>query len=266
MIQKYEVAIKDLGAALKQIDLVTLLGWQDVKQRYRRSKLGPLWLTISTGVLICTIGLVFGQIFSVPMEKYLPFLTLGLIIWNFIIATITDGCNGFIAADHIIKQLPLPLSMHILRIMWRNIIILLHNLVIFPLVLLVIGKGPNFGFLMLALMGFFILVLSLTWMTLLLATVCSRFRDFPQIVISLFQVVFYLTPIIWLPSAIPDKRKIEFLEFNPFFHLIEIVRAPLLGNYPTHSNWVVGITIVLVGWLFSLAVYGAYKKRIAFWL
>jgi lipopolysaccharide transport system permease protein len=58
------IALSDIIAATRRYALVGMLGWQDVRQRYRRSALGPFWLTISMGVMIGTIGVVFGQIFK----------------------------------------------------------------------------------------------------------------------------------------------------------------------------------------------------------
>lgn len=177
---------------------------------------------------------------------------------------ITEGCTGFIAAEGIIKQLPLPLFVHIMRMIWRNILILGHNILIFPLVLLVVGK-PLYWVALLSIPGFLLALINLTWVALLLATVCTRYRDFSQMVTSLLQVVFYLTPIMWMPSLLPPGRG-YFLEYNPAFHLLEIIRAPLLGHTPTLTNWLVSIMLALFGWGVTLQIYSRYKRRIAYWL
>src|SRR6476620_2056681 len=111
-------AITDIAAAITKYSLVGMLGWQDVRQRYRRSAVGPFWLTISMGVMIGTIGLVFGQIFNSPMKDFLPFLAAGMILWSFISTCVLEGCTSLIAAESIIKQLPIPLFVHILRTIW----------------------------------------------------------------------------------------------------------------------------------------------------
>src|SRR3546814_9209460 len=76
------LALVDVAKTTKRYTLVGMLGWQDVRQRYRRSALGPFWLTISMGVMIATIGVVFGSIFKTPMVEFFPFLSLGLILWR----------------------------------------------------------------------------------------------------------------------------------------------------------------------------------------
>jgi ABC-type polysaccharide/polyol phosphate export permease len=259
------IALSDIIAATRRYALVGMLGWQDVRQRYRRSALGPFWLTISMGVMIGTIGVVFGQIFNSPIQEFLPFLAVGMIIWSFISTVIIDGCSGFIAAEGIIKQLPIPLFTHILRLIWRNMLILGHNIVIFPLVLLAVGK-PLTWIALASLPGLVLVLINLAWMALLLAVLCARYRDLPQIIASLLQVIFYLTPIMWMPSLLPQRAGLYLLDLNPAYHLISVVRSPLIGQMPTDSNWWVSLGMAAAGWLIALAVYGRYKRRIAYWL
>jgi lipopolysaccharide transport system permease protein len=242
-----------------------MLGWQDVRQRYRRSALGPFWLTISMGVMIGTIGLVFGQIFESSMSEFLPFLAAGMILWAFILSVLTEGCTGFISAEGIIKQLPLPLFVHIMRMIWRNVLILAHNIVILPVVFLVMGKAPS-AIALLSIPGFVLVVINVTWAALILAVLCARYRDLPQIVNSVLQVIFYLTPILWMPKLLPQRAGLYLLDLNPFFHLLEIIRGPLLGEAPTATNWIVSIAVAVVGWVAALLLYGRFKSRIAYWL
>lgn len=259
------IALRDIVAAARRYPLVGMLGWQDVRQRYRRSALGPFWLTISMGVMIGTIGVVFGQIFNAPMTEFLPFLAAGMIMWAFMSSVISEGCTGFISAEGIIKQLPIPLFVHLLRMIWRNVLILGHNLVILPLVFLAVGK-PLSLVALLSVPGFFLVAVNLAWVALILAVLCARYRDLPQIVGSILQVVFYLTPIMWMPSLLPQRAALYLLELNPIFHLLEIVRAPLLGQLPSVTNWLVSSVLALIGWGLALAIYGRYKRRIAYWL
>jgi lipopolysaccharide transport system permease protein len=259
------IALSDIFSATKRYSIVGMLGWQDVNQRYRRSALGPFWLTITMGVMIGTIGIVFGQIFNSPMTEFLPFLAVGMILWAFISAVITEGCLGFIAAEGIIKQLPIPLFVHILRIIWRNLVILAHNLVIFPLVLLAVSK--SIGWLaLISIPGLLVVTINLAWMALLFSVICTRYRDLPQIIASLLQVLFYLTPIMWMPNLLPQRAMLYLLDLNPAYHLLTLVRGPLLGTMPSILNWEVSLGMALIGWIMTLLVYGRYKRRIAYWL
>jgi ABC-type polysaccharide/polyol phosphate export permease len=259
------LALADITAALKRHHLVGVLGWQDVRQRYRRSALGPFWITIGMAVMIATIGIVFGQIFKAPLYDFFPFLAVGTILWSFMSTVLAEGSVGFISAEAIVKQLPIPLFVHILRMIWRNLLIFAHNIVIFPLVLLAVGK-PLTWLALLSIPGLALTVVNLGWIALILGILCARYRDLPQIVNSVLQVVFYLTPIMWLPKLLPQRAGVFLLDANPFYHMIEIVRAPLLGQLPTDTNWLVSIAMAVVGWTCAVVFFGRYRNRIAYWL
>ena len=259
------VAVSDVQRGLGQASLAGTLGWQDVKQRYRRSKLGPFWLTISMAVLIGTIGLVFGSIFQAPMAEFLPFLALGIICWTFIASVINEGCVEFVNAESVIKQLPLPWFLHSLRVIWRNVIILAHNMVIVPILFLVFLK-PMTWVALLAIPGLALGIVNLAWMALLVGIVCTRYRDLAQIVASVLQIAFYLTPIIWMPSLMSGRASTLFLNANPFYHLLEVVRAPILGSAPSLLNWVVCLAMAVLGWGLTIFMFGRYRDRMSYWL
>jgi lipopolysaccharide transport system permease protein len=261
----FSIGYLDVVAAVKRHALIMLLAWQDIQQRYRRSALGPFWLTISMSAMIGAIGLVFSQVFNTPTHDFLPFIAIGIILWTFISSVIIEGCSSFIVAENIIKQLPIPLFVHILRMVWRNVLILAHNIVIFPLVLIIVGK-PLGLIALLSIPGFILATINLTWVALILATICARYRDMPQMVSSLIQVTFYLTPIIWMPQTISAHVSSYLLDLNPVYHLVEIMRAPLLGTMPTTTNWLVSAGMAIIGSVFALAFYGNYRRRIAYWL
>ncbi|MDT0550691.1 ABC transporter permease, partial [Streptomyces sp. DSM 41529] len=124
-------AVRDLTEGFSKRELWLHLGWQDIKQRYRRSVLGPFWITIATGTTAVAMGLLYSKLFKLPLEEHLPYVTLGLIIWNLINASILEGADVFIAKEGLIKQLPTPLSVHVYRLVWRQLILFGHNIVIF---------------------------------------------------------------------------------------------------------------------------------------
>jgi lipopolysaccharide transport system permease protein len=108
--------------------------------------------------------------------------------------------------------------------------------------------------------------MNLIWVNLILGCVCVRYRDIPQIIASILQVVFYVTPIMWMPENIASQNIHTLVNFNPVYHMIEIVRQPLLGNIPSIYNWLISITINIIGWLVALRFFASYKSRITYWL
>ena len=265
MLNEIEIAVADLKRSRAKIYLALMLGWQDIRQRYRRSKLGPFWLTISMGVMIGMIGIVFGQVLNSPMKEYLPFLATGIILWTCFSTSVMEGSTSFIDAQGMIRQLDLPLSLYPIRVIWRNIVICGHNIIILSLVFLVVGRGITWDIFLL-IPGFIVFSWNMLWVSLLLGTFCTRFRDMPQIVSSLMQVFFYVTPIIWMPNALNARSANLLVDPNPVYHLVQLVRAPILGSSPTMLNWTVSIGMAFLGSCLALWFFGKYKKRIAYWL
>ncbi|WP_312240064.1 ABC transporter permease [Pantoea sp.] len=259
------IGLDDFLSALKSFHIIQVMGGQDIRQRYKRSRLGPFWITISMAVMIGTMGMVFGNLFKTPLHDFLPYLTLGLILWGFLLSSITEGCDALISSEGIIKQLPVPLHVHVYRVIWKNFIIFLHNIVIFPLVLLAVGKGVNWNVL-LAIPGFALLILNMSWFLMVISMICARFRDMTQIILSIMQVVFYLTPIIWMPQLLTHKVGGFLLELNPFYHLLDVVRTPLLGGIPSASSYWVASIMCIIGFVFSILMTSKYKYRVPYWV
>ena len=256
---------KDILPEPRHLELVYILGVQDIKQRYKRSALGPLWLTISMVVMISSMGFVFGKIFNTPLHDFFPYLAAGIILWGFISSVLTEGCMAFIDSEAMIKQLPLPYFIFILRLVWRNLLIFFHNIVILPFVLLAVGKGFHVEA-FLAVPGLALLLINLMWIALILATICARYRDMPQIIQSIIQVIFYVTPVMWMRQTFPSETGKLLIEWNPLFHMIDIVRAPLLGEIPSLLSWWIVTLMAILGWLVAIQFYRSYRVKIAYWL
>jgi lipopolysaccharide transport system permease protein len=243
-----------------------MLAWQDIRQAYRRSALGPFWLTLGMAVQIGTIGLVFGIIFQAKVEDYLPFLAVSVIIWGLIASTMNDGCQAFISSEQMIKQLNLSYDTYAIRVVAKNLLTSAHNLAIIPLVFVVFSRIPSWSTL-LFLPGLLLLIMNLYWVVLLFGIISSRFRDFPPIVNSLTTVAFYLTPVMWYPELLGNNNLAHFLlGLNPLYHFLQIVRLPLLGQFPTVENWIISFAVACIGWFVTLIVYQRSKKMIAYWV
>lgn len=253
----------DLREGAQRWRLWSKLGWHDIRKRYRRSVLGPFWLTLSMAVMVASLGLIYGTLFRLDLEDYLPFLAIGLATWNFVASFLNEGCTSFIDLEALIKNVRIPMSLHILRVLWRNLIIYGHNAVIFVAVAMIFGVWPG-GTGLLAFAGLALLLVNAGWMMLLLGMVCTRFRDVPPIVSSVIQLLFFVTPVMWKPELLGDRRYL--MALNPFYHLLEVIRAPLLGQLPGWESWAVGGLFAAAGWAVTFACFTRFRKRIAYWL
>lgn len=256
-------AITDIHSGWNRRDLWTTIGLQDIRQRYRRSIIGPFWLTISMGVMVAALGLLYGTIFGQQLDEYLPYLAAGFVCWGLMSSLIIDGTGAFIASEGKIKQLSAPLSIHVYSVAWSNLIIFLHNIWVFFVVALWYGKMPG-GIILLVVPAVVLLLVNGMWVGLLLGLLSTRFRDIPPIVASVVQVMFFLTPVIWRPEMLPGRALI--LDLNPFYYFVELVRAPLMGQVPS-SNIVLGVVVItLAGWALTLVFYTSYRWRLAYWV
>ena len=257
------LALHDLVQGARAYHLWYLLGWQDIRQRYRRSVLGPFWLTLSMGVLVGALGFLYGMLFKFDVAEYVPYLALGFIVWTLIAGVANDGCNVFISAESIIKQVGLPLSIHVYRLIWRNLLMLFHNALVYVVVAAVFGVWPGWAGL-LALPGLVLLCVNGLWVVILFGIVSARFRDVPPIIGSIVRICFFVTPIIWMPELVPARAAV--VDINPFYHLVEVVRAPLLGEVPALESWLAVLGMAFAGWILAFAFLRRYRWRIAYWV
>jgi ABC-type polysaccharide/polyol phosphate export permease len=255
--------LKDLKDGIGAIYVWPMLGWQEIKQRYRRSALGPFWLTLSTGTMVACMGPLYGRLLGQDMASYFPYLGVGLIVWFLIANLINESCSAFISAAGYIHQLKLPLTVHVMRVVYRNLIVFAHNLVIVALILLFYRSNVGWSVL-LAPLAVLLVAINGVWVGILLGMLCARFRDVPQVVASLMQVAFFLTPIMWKSEMLGKYRWAA--DFNPLTHYLEIVRAPLVSGMANLSSWIVVLVITAAGYLVTIAAFSRFRARIAYWV
>ncbi len=241
------------------------LAWSDIRLRYRRTTLGPLWITLGLGATVFSVGFVYGTLFGNPMSQYLPYFTAGLIAWTLIVTSLTEGCAAFLGAAAIIKSIPVAPAVHVWRMMARQIIILFHNLVLVVILWLVFRWHLSWATL-LVVPAFLLNAVALFGAVLALSIVAARFRDIQLIVTTILQLVFLLTPIMWQPRTVPNAAIAYLVELNPFFHFIEIVRRPMLGQSPTLLSWLYCCVFTALCMYVGIYFYARYRHRIAFWV
>ena len=256
-------ALVDIRTGITLWPLWVRLGWNDILQRYRRSMLGPFWLTASMAIMVIALGILYAGLFNVPIHDFLPYLCVGLLIWNLISSFLTEGGTLFTGAESYIKQIRLPYSVYVFRSSWSKLVIFAHNFVIYFGVLIYFQIWPG-AVALLAIPGLLILLLNGAAVTLLIGMISARFRDVPQLIGSLVQIVFFITPIMWKPELLRTRTYIA--EYNPFYHLVEIVRAPLLGSVPSQQTYVAVLLLTCVNLIIVGAFFSRFRARISYWI
>jgi ABC-type polysaccharide/polyol phosphate export permease len=254
----------ELIEALKFHPSWFFLGCQDIRLKYRRSVLGPLWLTLSTSIFIGSLSFLWSSILSTDLKTYLPYFAIGQILWIWISTSITESCGGFTQFEGLIKQIKLPFPIYILRICTRNFIILIHNFVVILIIIFLIFPSVNITTIFLIIPALLLLQICIYSIALFLAIVCTRYRDITQIVNSLILLIFFFTPIMWFVKSLGSHQWIA--DFNPLFHLISIARLPLLGEFPSLLNWACSLSTTFFSLILSVYYLGKFSKKIAYWL
>lgn len=257
-------AATDLLKALRHPGLWMAIGWLDVKQRYRRSVLGPFWITLSVAAFVLGLGLVYGSLFGQPLSSYLPYVGIGLIGWMLIAALINDGCLAFTSADGAIKQVAIPLSVHVFRTVWRNLIISAHHgvVILFLIVAFGVPIGASTLLVIPALINLAIFGAALSFGFGILS---ARFRDIPLMITNLVTLMFFITPIIWRAEDLPPTRALV-AYLNPFHYLLSTFRDPLLGSPPSLLYWAIALICTLVAVTGAFLLFARFRARIAYWL
>jgi len=257
-------ALADIRDGLRMWPVWRQIGNNEIRDRYRRSTLGPLWASITMGVQASVTAFVVGALFGNDIDRFMPFITISLILWTFIMGVVVEGASTFISVADRILQIKRAYSYYIFLGLWRNALLVGHSMIVFFIAIVIFGLWPGWTYL-LVVPGFLLLALNLAWMSFFVAILSVRYRDVPLIVQNAFTLLFWLTPIIYDISKMPEKFQI-IVNLNPLTHLFAIVRAPLLLEVPAMENWLVAFGLVVVGWTVTFLLFARTRHRIAFWV
>jgi ABC-type polysaccharide/polyol phosphate export permease len=264
-LSRQQVAAIDVLAGIRATHIWGRLGWSETKRRYRRTKFGPFWSTASIAIFVTTLGLVWSNLWDKDPKTYLPYLTAGMLCWVLFSTICMESASAYFHHyEKLIKQLRISYTLLACATVWRNVIVFGHNLIIYVLVCLYAGVAVTFDTL-LVLPGFALMYLNLVWVSLFLGAVCARYRDLQQLVGNLLQIALFLTPIFWSVDQLKGRAGL-LAELNPAYHLIALVREPLLGHAPAPLHWIAAIAITIVGWAATISLLSKYRHRIVYWL
>ncbi|MBL8772037.1 MAG: ABC transporter permease [Phenylobacterium sp.] len=258
-----QMAFRDLRNSFARLGLAWSLATHDVASRYRGSVLGPFWITLSMGLMVLGIGFLYASLFNLPLEQFLPYVALGIVFFGVMTGTINEGCDTFVQASGMLSQTSLPMLTFVWRTVFRNLINLGHHLVIVVAVL-IFGGYWKVADPALALAGILLMLLNASWVSLLAGIASARYRDIPQIVGSVMQFAIFMTPVFWLPDRF-GKHQV-YLDLNPFYHLLQAVRGPLMGQPVLAHTWVVLVSMAVLGWGATFLIFARTRRRIVHYL
>jgi lipopolysaccharide transport system permease protein len=219
----------------------------DIRSKYRRTMLGPWWITATNAITALIMGLVAGRFLGSDMRTYLPHFMVSVTIWNFISSSLSEACFTMTGAGGMIKAVNMPLLIHVMRMVHRNLIIFLHNIAVIPFIWLAYPWPVGLQNLL----------------SVAVSMICVRYRDVPPVMSSVLQLLFFVSPIIWEPSKIKGGELAVAL--NPMAYLLAVTRDPIMGSASSLSNWAGAIVVVALITTAMAYVYTRYRSRVVYW-
>lgn len=262
-VPQWRLALKDLADGLRAHRVWMMLAKMDIRQRYRRSVLGPFWITLTMVIWILVIGPLYSHILGQSPSEFIPYLAMGIIIWGLISSVLLEGAAAFVSAENLVRAVKLPYTVHILRVLQRNLIVFAHNLLAFVPFMIWLGIRPQWTWLA-AIPGVFLLMLAAIPTCFLLGTLSARFRDLQQILGSIVQLAFFVTPIFWRVELLRDRAWLA--ELNPLHWLLEVVRRPIVEGLPSLQTYGRVLVLIAVLYLLCAPFFARYRRRLAFWV
>ena len=263
-VSEIGAACRDVVDAFKSARIWYALGLNDIKSRYRGSVIGPFWITLATGVFVLGIGFLYAGLMKVSIERYLPWMATGLVVWGLISQTVLEGAEAFIASAHIIRQTAIPITLFVWRVVWRNLLTFAHQA---PVLLIVAFK---FHYLLKmnlaeAAAGLVLIEANTAWFALFVAILSARFRDFQQVLASLTQLLFFMSPVLWISHPMNGLGG-KLMLFNPVVHMLDVLRGPLLGEGMSPFSVLYLVSSAVLGWIFALLFLALVRRRIVYYV
>ena len=256
-------ALADFANSLRNLRMLWYLAWSETRARYRRSTIGPFWITIGTGAGIIGLGFLWSSVLNIDRTEFIPYLAAGLIIWQMISGCLTEGAAVFTRQARMIHSLRLPYTLYPFQLLSRQLINFLHNMVFFLAVAIFYGLFWQIHWLA-ALLGLILVVLNLLWMILLLGTLGARFRDIEPLMNMIIPLLFFMSPILFRGEQLAYGQLIVWS--NPLSYLIMGLREPLLGRIPEAFIYVVLFGLLVAGWIATFMLFARKRDRLPFWV
>lgn len=256
-------AYDDILLGLTQLPLAQHLAAEEMRMRYARTMLGPLWITATMGLWVLVLGVVFGGLFGLPLREVLPWITLGLITWSFISQVVVESSSVLPVNRGLLLQAKMSISMFVVLVILRNLIIAAHNLVIFA-GLLLLFRLPITWIMLYSILAIPIIIIIAFGLGLFAAITGARFRDLPPLYASLANMGMLALPIMWRPSDLQHNHGIA--NYNPLTYVLSIFRDPLLGTEPDVMAFVISLAVAVVVLATGVGLLARTRRRITLWL
>lgn len=254
--------LDDLREGVRQHRVWRFIGWREVRRQYERTAIGVGWIPLNVLLHVGTLGLVYSLIFH-GGKRYFAYFAMSYSIWKAFGQMLGSAATLWPSSEKYITHLPAPISLFVAKGVYKMVIVMALSIPVGVILAYATGAPPTWIGL-LAIPGVLIYVLNILWIMTVLSLICLRSRDVRQLVPNMLFIIFLTTPIMWQVERLRDQQWVALV--NPLYHMIELVRAPVLGQYPSALSWTVGIGMAILGNAFAFTLLGLVRRRIPLWL
>jgi ABC-type polysaccharide/polyol phosphate export permease len=229
--------------------------------------LGPLWIPIGTAVFVFAVGTLYGRVFLTNGSNiYLAYLAVGITLWYFLNQSLVGSSHVFLSNRTDILDGAISYTDTILKLITSNAIHLVHNSIVVLIAIIIsrIGMTPEA---LLIVVTIPLLLLNLLWICVIISILGARFPDLEEIVRSTLRLIFFLTPVLWIPHQHVRGAVVDaLLYFNPFYYFLEVIRAPLLYGQVPYFEIGMLVAALPIGWFAASILYARTRRWVALWL
>jgi ABC-type polysaccharide/polyol phosphate export permease len=262
---QFQAAVNDMREGLRRWRSWSYLSVENVKNRYRRTVLGPWWLTLQMGIFVTGITIVFGHLLHTGLREFLPYVAVGYIVFALLVGLTSAAAGVFVVGSSTLKSTRQPLSNLVLRDVGVEFIHFGHNLVLY-LVFVVAGLVPLTLKMLIAVPVAGVIAVNGLFVGLWLGIGVARFRDVQPFINSILGVIIFFTPVFYQPNKLSSGIQIVVLSWNPFTYLIQAFRAPLIGAPLLPSYYIGTAVFTVINVVLGLAVFTRARSRLPYWV
>ena len=238
--------------------------WDEIQNRYRRSKIGLAWIALSFFIFVFAIGLFFNGFASRSATDFLYYVALGFACFSFLVGNLVDGAAVFKTSANWIKSSTPPYSIYVFKSVARSIFPFLIQIICALLIMLFTGWRPSFT-LFWCLPALAVYVINAIWIQIFMGLIAARWQDVSHLVSAITRLLFFTTPIVWV---FEERSGLVLLvaNLNPLTHFLDILRSPMLGVPPSLTSWLVVSGLTIAGWGATVFAAGRMMRRLPFWI
>lgn len=261
---RFAIALGDIRAAIRLAPIWLHSGWIEVVWRYRRTRIGPFWHTLSLGIFVTVMGVIWSRVLNQNPVDHFRYVGTSLIVWSLVASQVTDATEMIISGESTAMTMRFPYVAFALKHAWSSLLLFAHHMILYVFIMAGSLMWPGWRVFLLLPPALLLILLNGIWMSLLVGMVCLKKRDFVQVVASGMQIMMFITPVFW-PRDLLGKELAYAVDYNPFYHLLTIARIPMLGGIPPLGSWLWAFGTLVAGFSFTAWIYGRYRDRIAYW-